>query len=741
LSSIAMTAPARPTNRALFQVRLAGIWIALYSVAFAALMVIDSGPPGTLRTLDALGLLFGPVALVPMCFGVWPVRAGEAADRTRKLVPVLLGLGVLTDAVGQCIWTYYSEFRHGMLPYPSIADGFYLASYPIWLAAILLMRRSRSSKPSSLRNAVDACVVLVAAFTFSWYFILAPRLSSHQPLLTRAIGVAYPMGDILLVAGILLLLGSFNLPGRVSWSFALCVGLVGIVSADSYFDLQLLHGAGPAGRVVNVLWPLGDMLVAFAAILLQAAGPDDIETHPKPLSLQARMTRLVMPYTLVPVVALVLVQATILHYNKRYVGGVVIGAIIIVALVLIRQMIALVENGRLSNQLQDKIGELAAVNDKLSEMASSDPLTHLPNHRSMVATLDLELERAARYDRPLGVLFMDIDRFKSVNDTFGHRIGDVALRELSHRARAAVRTVDYVGRWGGEEFIAVLPETDNEGAVVVAERVRAAIAELRFASEPDMKITCSIGIAMFPDDANDADDLIALADEAMYAAKWLGRNQVRSISDPSTQAVASQRSIAERGDEATISSTVEALAGLVDARDHYTGLHAADVASLARRLAGILGLSWEECAMIDMAGRLHDIGKVAIPDEILLKPGKLTAMEWDLMKTHPGVGGDVLSRIPKLRSLAPMVRGHHERFDGGGYPDGLVGQEIPIGSRILSVADAYSAMTTNRPYRKAILETEALAEMRRCAGSQFDPSVVDALEHLVSGPTASLLAS
>ena len=217
----------------------------------------------------------------------------------------------------------------------------------------------------------------------------------------------------------------------------------------------------------------------------------------------------------------------------------------------------------------------------------------------------------------------------------------------------------------------------------------------------------------------------------MYGAKHFGRNQVRAAHDPAVLALFSENISEEGREEAALVGMVEALVTLVEARDYSTGRHSQQVADLVLRLTRALGLPPSEAQMIALASRLHDVGKVAIPDAVLQKAGRLTEEEWGLMRTHPLVGAEVVSHIPALRPLAPVIRAHHERWDGQGYPNHLKGEAIPFGARILTVVDAYLAMTVDRPYQQGCSPPVALAELRRCAGSQFDPHVVEAVTDLL----------
>jgi diguanylate cyclase (GGDEF)-like protein len=378
------------------------------------------------------------------------------------------------------------------------------------------------------------------------------------------------------------------------------------------------------------------------------------------------------------------------------------------------------------DELQVAHDDLKVAHDELAALATTDPLTGLPNHRALISAIEQEIERSRRYGRTFTVLFLDLDHFKALNDTYGHHAGDGALRALGTLLGQRLRAVDTAGRWGGEEFLAILPETDEEAALVVAEAIREAVAGHAF-GDTGVHLTCSLGIACYPANGADRISLVDAADRAMYAAKSLGRNQAFGASDPAVAALDGLNDHGSR-DALALAGAVGALAMLVDVRDDYTGKHAADVSHLTCAVALEFGCAPAEAHMISVAGRLHDVGKVAVPDAILRKPGRLSEEEWKIMRTHPVVGAEVVSLIPALRGIAPVVRSHHERVDGSGYPDGLKGDEIPLGARIVAVADAFSAMTSDRPYRNATSPSAAIGELRRHAGTQFDPLVLAAFE-------------
>lgn len=379
---------------------------------------------------------------------------------------------------------------------------------------------------------------------------------------------------------------------------------------------------------------------------------------------------------------------------------------------------------RLYQQIEEK-------NMRLQALSTTDPLTELPNHRALLARLEQEMERAQRSSRSCSLLFLDLDHFKALNDSYGHRVGDSILRDFAGVLSTNTRSMDTVGRWGGEEFIAMLPEATTNEALEIAERIRTAVSFHSFGSNGGLHLTCSIGVACYPEHGTDQEALINAADQAMYGAKHLGRNQIRLVSDPAIIALL-KRETAEGGrEEIALRGTVEALVALVEARDGLFGHHSHQVSDLVYRLACTVGIAQEEARGIALAGLLHDIGKVAISDAILQKPGPLTEEEWGQIKRHSIVGAEVLNHIPSLRPLIPVIRAHHEHWDGQGYPDHLKADQIPLAARLIGVVDAYIAMITDRPYRPARSLADARAELRRCAGTQFDPQFVETLIDLL----------
>jgi diguanylate cyclase (GGDEF)-like protein/putative nucleotidyltransferase with HDIG domain len=318
---------------------------------------------------------------------------------------------------------------------------------------------------------------------------------------------------------------------------------------------------------------------------------------------------------------------------------------------------------------------------------------------------------------PFSVLVLDIDDFKQVNDLHGHQTGDRTLCLIADALRHCTRSADAVFRIGGEEFCAVLPGLHERDAFSVAESLRKRV--VRVGHELPMPVTLSIGVASFPTHAATREDLLAQADAAMYASKQAGKNRVSTCGETTPKGTAiSSRDISLR---------------LLHDKDADTASHSAHVATLAVEIGRSMGLDVARLNDLRTGARLHDIGKIGVPDSILSKPGSLNDEELQIMKTHPVTGAELLS-LWGLPGPAVIVRQHHERIDGAGYPAGLRGEEIMVEARIIHAADAYVAMTRDRPYRKALSVSQAQTELRRHRGTQFDPDVVDALLALCVQP-------
>jgi len=366
--------------------------------------------------------------------------------------------------------------------------------------------------------------------------------------------------------------------------------------------------------------------------------------------------------------------------------------------------------------------------------ATHDRLTGVANRETLLTTLVGEVERATRHHKWLSVAFIDIDRFKPINDTFGHNSGDAVLRQIAGLIADNVRASDLFGRYGGEEFMLILPETAPDEAAVLAEKLRTLVEQqpMLIAGKQTLQVTISAGVAGQVGSQLQVDALVDQADAAMYAAKSLGRNRIYVYRHVDENAPVRRAPISHEHREAATAigrwasdTATEALASVLAPQPHHRGRPSDMIASLATGMALQLGLPNEEIERIRIASLLHDLGKLAVPSEILDKPSPLDDGEWRAIGEHPRIGQVILEQASSLREAIPVVLHHHERYNGGGYPHGLRGNEIPLGARIVAVADAYHAMVHDRPYKSAQSHDQALAELRSHAGTQFDPDVVD----------------
>ena len=374
----------------------------------------------------------------------------------------------------------------------------------------------------------------------------------------------------------------------------------------------------------------------------------------------------------------------------------------------------------------------AEVRAELAWRAATDPLTGLVNRGVFEERLAEEVARSRRHGRDLSLAVLDLDMFKAVNDSHGHVVGDAVLREASLRLASRVREGDVLARIGGEEFAWLMPETDGMEAWQATERARAAMSEMPF---PEVgRVTVSGGVCDL-DRAHDSDGLYRQADAALYWAKRNGRDVVFLYTPEAMEALGEEERAAELRRNQAFQS-IRVLARAVDAKDPSTRRHSERVAGLAEALARIIGWRPEGIALLREAALVHDVGKIAVSDTILFKPDVLTETEMAKVSLHSVLGAEMLSDVLTPEQTS-WVRAHHERWDGSGYPEGLAGEEVPEGARILHLADAWDVMTSNRPYVAPMSPEAALAECRRLAGAQFWQDAVAALEILAEAGALS----
>ncbi|MFC4767366.1 diguanylate cyclase [Effusibacillus consociatus] len=359
--------------------------------------------------------------------------------------------------------------------------------------------------------------------------------------------------------------------------------------------------------------------------------------------------------------------------------------------------------------------------DHFRSLSIKDELTGLYNHRYFQE----KLTEVIMDGDTVSLLLLDLDYFKIYNDMYGHPQGDKLLQEVSEVISKHIPDQGIFCRYGGEEFAVILPGQGGDEALAVAESIRLGVSEHNFDGiehMPKQRITVSIGVSSYPDMASSKENLIILADEALYKVKYTSRNKVQLYSS----VVDELNSHFQFGSEETeLIQTIKTFLTIINSKDRYTYGHTERDMEYAEALARKIGLSEEEIKIIRYGALLHDIGKVEVPTDILNKKSRLTEEEWEIMKMHVIWGEEIVRPIRALAPCLPIIRHHHERYDGKGYPDGLTGANIPLSARILTIVDSFDAMTTNRPYQKTKTIPEAIDELRRCAGTQFDPELVE----------------
>ncbi len=469
-------------------------------------------------------------------------------------------------------------------------------------------------------------------------------------------------------------------------------GVFGIVGAVAGLILRHLHGAdapmlaAKVGAMAATLYIINILLVTAA---IAASGSE--LGYIKLIRSNVRWT--IVPFTLMASTALMLV---VLWQRTPYLFAALAGPLVAISLYQ-----------RSTHKALNAI-----------RLALTDPLTGLGNHRHFHERLQRELAQADEHGGMVSLCFLDIDDFKRINDQFGHPAGDRVLSQVAARLRQGGESF----RLGGDEFAVLLVDMDEQLALSTTQSIVQRIAETELGKAG--QITVSAGVATFPQHGRERDSLIRLADGALYWAKEHGKNQVR-LARADVAELSEFRRVASGADRIARFRAAASLARAVDSRDAYTGSHSERVANLAAEIATRLGLPAEEVELTRLAGSLHDLGKLAIPEEILRKPAALSDAERLVLERHPQIGYRMLESLG-VDPIAYWVLHHHERWDGSGYPDGLAGDRIPLGARIIFVSDAFDAMTSDRLYRDSLSFEEAVAEVERCASSQFDPQVVSA---------------
>ncbi len=511
--------------------------LALFAVLVAARPWLPSAGGGPLGA-------FPNLLCAVLTAAMW-LRGGPGRDRAA----VLIGLSTLCYAIGLLIDTT-GVSRGAAQAVPSGADVAYLLMYPLFVGGVLCLPRRRLAAATGGRIALDGVMIMLGALTFSWFFIFGPFLLGGQTTgIAAVVAAAYPLGDLLNGCCLLLILSpAIEVPRRAG--HLLATGILLAVVGNLAFAIQVGAGRHVNNGAFDLLWAVSHFVMALAAPLLRqpARGAASGAGGAAPATLRWSL----LPYTFLPLVLALVVYSRHSDTAPFLREGLTMITGLLIVTILVRQLLTVVENVRLQRVASEharrleglnaalegaqtallaRNDELAAANARLEALATTDALTGLPNHRATAAAIDAALTLARELARPSAILFFDIDHFKGINDVHGHAAGDTVLRELAGVARAALREGDYVGRWGGEEFVALLRATPPAEAPAIAERLRAAVAGHRFGVGAGLWLTCSIGLAAAPQDGLTSAEVLHRADLAMYLAKQLGCNRVCVVAD------------------------------------------------------------------------------------------------------------------------------------------------------------------------------------------------------------------
>jgi two-component system, cell cycle response regulator len=657
---------------------LRGCWLAAGLLLAVFTLQMGTGLAGEAVTSIFQDYLYNGLLLAGAGFCLWRAAA-VSEERAAWLV---MGAGLVSWTAGDVVWTIaYADDPNP--PYPSLADALWLAWYPAAVVGLVLLVRTRLNGIRSslwLDGLIGALTTTALACALAYGTLVAAAGGElSAAVLTN---VAYPLGDLLLLGLVVGILGCLGWnPGRGWLLLGLGVALSAV--ADGIYLVQTAEGSYSEGTLLEALWPGSALLVG-----LSAWQPSRRASVPAGQSLRVVLVPFVCGLATIGLL-------TYDHFDRVNAAALILTAAALL-LVLVRTAVVFARSRRMLTHSQEE--------------ARTDSLTGLRNRRSLMDDLAEELALATPA-QPRALVLFDLDGFKEYNDAFGHPAGDGLLVRLGLRLADAARGHGRAYRLGGDEFCVLL----RPGPAGVEPLALACVAALSEQGE-GFVVTTSHGAVLAPDEVRTPTEALQLADRRMYARKSGRRMSAGSQS----------RDVLLR----TLSETRP------DVHDHLR-----DTAELALAVGRELGMGAEALDELARAAELHDVGKIAIPDDILEKTGPLEETEWGFIRRHTIIGERILLAAPALRTVARIVRASHEHWDGGGYPDALAGADIPLGARVIAVCDAFHAMTTNRPYRDRIAPAEALEELYRCSGTQFDPRVVDAfaraLEREAAEPDAT----
>lgn len=683
------------------------MWLSIGFVAFAAGYLAVSYMPAPVSTryiAQGAYYLTGLLAAV--------VLTGYAmikATRNNRFFWLAVFGGTVMFLAGEVYWVVYDMIKGvgTSPPSPSFSDITTITGYIFLYIAVMSMARfGRAATAAKARYLIDTLIVILFATIIYWALILSPMLARPDLNAVDTIFTAvYQLLDIGLLFGVLANLFGFKVRNWRVWEGYIAAGVILRSLADFGYGILVVNDAY---HIDNIWANLTDISWLAGYFMFAAAGIFFLRKHETTLGNKAgsetlRAVSSLQEVGVVAVIAIglpfyVLLGLSAAQMYERL-GFAFTGALAI-ALAVLWGILVIQEN----NQLLSK--------------TVIDSVSGLSNNEYFQERLIAEINRAKRFTENFSVAVIDINGLEQINNVIGYAGGDAVLAAMGAQIKNNIRLSDVACRIGGDEFALILPETDKREALKICHAIQADIMEQHIDGEPD--VVLAWGIAGFPQDGEDVDSLLKKADDAVYWHKFYDNTQICVIAEPLMPDLTAEVDL--KAEKKAYIKAVMAMAAAVDARDPFTRFHSKNVARMAKKLAEEMGLPDETVKLIETAGLVHDVGRIGIPDRVLRKHEPLSAEDQVWIREHPVLGERMLaaSTVPEI---LPWIAAHHEQWDGTGYPKGIEGEKIPLEAAILGVCDAYDAMTSDRAYRSAMTQAQALAEIDKHSGSMFHPIV------------------
>jgi diguanylate cyclase (GGDEF)-like protein/putative nucleotidyltransferase with HDIG domain len=631
--------------------------------------------------------------------------------------------GMALWLVGALVLVGYVATRGlGNTPSPSYADIFSIAYIPLTLGILLSLGKIKPPFDAEKKQfLVNIMMMALAMFLLCYRFVLIPswNSSSDEGFIQKMLTIVYLLYDWTIFVSLLIVSYRFRSSRIEGW----LVLLVAAFSSAIIGDFATYLTADQLGLITTLSMIIMATFMAISAIE-EVTGAfigtinrrrTRISEKPEIQALAQNPWRTLLTPFMANIVIPIVWLASI-HDGRSE------GVPVLVAVSTAIIMLSIYRNHLLASDY--------AI---LSTKTLRDSLTGLNNFRYFQEALSRVIARSDKIKKPVSLIAIDLDDFGELNKVYGHSFGDKVLAAVADVITSKIREDDEACRRGGDDFAIIMPDTSSAMAYAFAMQLKDSIDEALRVVLPDNPLTVTMGVSAYPTLAVSKEDFACTADGALYWGKINGKNAI-IVYDREVVEVLSAEERARKAEESLLLDMVRTLAKAVDARDPYTRRHSQGVSKLAGKLASACGLDEQTVSQIKAAGILHDVGKIGMPDEILSKPERLTREEISVIRNHPVLSAHIIQST-SLKDMVPAIRAHHERWDGTGYPDGLKGEEIPVEARILAIADTFDAMTTDRPYRGALTVADALSEIKRCAGTQFDPKLVDVFVSMFSGPS------